>query len=50
MTYIERLCAAGMRLDDATILVQDFERDLDFDGLEDYVKEYERLAYVGKNQ
>ncbi len=50
MDYVERLCAAGMRLDDACLLVSDFRRELDFDGLEEYVKEYERLAYVGEVQ
>ncbi len=47
MDYVERLCAAGMRLDDAVVLVNDFQRELDWDGLADYVEEYERLMSCG---
>lgn len=50
MDYVERLCAAGMRVDDACLLVNDFSRDFDFEGLEKYAKEYERLSYVGEVQ
>ena len=44
--YIDRLIAAGMRPDDATVLVMDFCRELDFDGLEDYVANYEALTRI----
>ena len=44
--YIDRLTQAGMRPDDATVLVMDFMRELDFDGLEEYVAEYEALTKI----
>lgn len=40
--YIARLRAVGMRLDNATVLVNDFLRDLDWDGLADYCATLER--------
>lgn len=46
--YVAKLVSCGMRIDDAMVLVKDFERELDFDGLADYVNEYENLAYVGR--
>ena len=49
--YIERLCACGMRVDDAFIVCNDFGRELDYDGLVAYVEQYETIhemlnAYV----
>ena len=49
--YINRLCKCGMRIDDAYTVVNDFYRELDFDGLKDYVSEFEVIhsmldAYV----
>lgn len=41
--YIDRLTAVGVRMDDATVLVNDFLRELDWDGLADYCAELERL-------
>lgn len=43
LEYVDRLCACGLRKDDAWVLVTDFLRELDFDGLAEYVKELERL-------
>lgn len=39
--YIDRLTYAGMRIDNAWMIVDDFLRDLDFGGLEDYCKALE---------
>lgn len=39
--YIRWLCACGMRIDDAYTVVNDFYRELDFDGLLDFIKGYE---------
>ena len=39
--YIMRLCRCGMRIDDAYTVVNDFFRELDFDGLDAYVEQYE---------
>lgn len=39
--YIMRLCRCGMRIDDAYTVVNDFCRELDIDGLKDYVEQYE---------
>lgn len=49
--YINRLMACGMRVDDAYTVCNDFFRELDFDGLEEYVSQYEVIhkmlnAYV----
>ena len=49
--YIRRLCNCGMRVDDAYVVCNDFCRELDFDGLVDYVDQYEKnhgvvLGYV----
>ena len=41
--YINRLCRCGMRIDDAYTVVNDFYRELDFDGLKDYISEYETI-------
>lgn len=41
--YIDRLTNCGVRLDDAMVIVSDFARDLDFNGLAEYVAELERL-------
>lgn len=41
--YIQRLVLAGMRSDDASIIVQDFMRDSDIDGLKNYVLEFETI-------
>ena len=40
--YIDRLTACGMRIDNALVLINDFLRDLDFDGLADCCRELER--------
>lgn len=49
--YINELCACGMRVDDAYTVVNDFFRELDIDGLEDYILQYKAVretlaAYV----
>lgn len=44
--YIDRLIRAGMRPDDAAVLVMDFMRELDFDGLHEYVAEFEALVKI----
>ena len=49
--YIMRLCRCGMRIDDAYTVCNDFYRELDFDGLAEYVSQYEVIhemlnAYV----
>ena len=44
--YINRLIRAGMKPEDATVLVMDFARELDFAGLRDYVAEFEALAGI----
>lgn len=41
--YIERLENCGLRLDDASVLVNDFLRDWDWDGLAEYVNDLEAL-------
>lgn len=41
--YLDRLTACGVRIDHALVIVSDFLRDLDFDGLSDYCAEMERL-------
>ena len=41
--YIQRLVLAGMRSDDASVIVQDFFRDSDIDGLQRYVLEFETI-------
>lgn len=41
--YIARLRAVGMRLDDATMLINDFMREQDWDGLVEFVIRIERL-------
>lgn len=46
--YIARLRAVGIRLDDATVLINDFLREQDWDGLAEYVVELERLHGVAK--
>ena len=43
--YLFRLTSCGVRLDDATVIINDFLRDLDFDGLNDYIRELEYLYY-----
>ena len=44
--YVMRLCRCGMRVDDAYTVVNDFYRELDFDGLKDYVSEYETITKI----
>lgn len=41
--FIDRLFACGVCEDDATILINDFVRDRDFEGLADYCAELERI-------
>lgn len=41
--YIDRLVACRVRIDDATVIVNDFLREQDWDGLAEYVAELERL-------
>lgn len=41
--YIDRLCLCGIRKDDAWVLVNDFLRELDWNGLADYVNELEKV-------
>lgn len=48
MTYLGRLCNAGMSRQDATIIIRDFHRENDISGLVAYIEEYERVAYVDK--
>lgn len=48
--YIARLTACGMRIDNAVVLINDFLRELDFDGLADYCKELERTHELAKIQ
>lgn len=43
-TYLARLRACGMRLDDALVLIDDFLRDGDWEALEDYTRTLERLC------
>lgn len=40
--YIERLIIAGISEDDAALIVDDYLKDLDFDGLYFYCKGVER--------
>ena len=47
--YIHRLCACGMRVDRAYSVVNSFYRDLDFDGLRDFVRTYENNAKIIKD-
>lgn len=42
--YVRRLCNCGMRVDDAYTVCNDFYRELDFDGLKEYVKQKELVA------
>ena len=44
--YINRLCRCGMRVDDAYTVVNDFFRELDFDGLREYVRNYETVTKI----
>lgn len=44
--YIARLIACRFRVDNAIVVVNDFMRELDFDGLAAYVTETERLHGV----
>lgn len=44
--YIMRLCRCGMRIDDAYTVCNDFFRALDFDGLEEYVNQYETVKKI----
>ena len=44
--YIRRLCAAGMRVDHAYEIVDNFYRELDFEGLRDFVAGYETAARI----
>jgi len=44
--YIRRLTNCGMRVDDAYTVVNDFYRELDFEGLEDYVSGYEVMTSI----
>lgn len=44
--YVNRLCCCGMRVDDAYTVCHDFYRELDFDGLEDYVSRYEVIHNI----
>lgn len=44
--YIRRLIACGMRVDDAYTVCNDFYRELDFDGLDEYVRDYETITKI----
>lgn len=44
--YIDRLCRCGMRVDDAYTVCNDFYRELDFDGLKEYVKQKETIHQI----
>lgn len=46
--YIDRLLAVGISLDNASVLVDDFLREHDFDGLASYCAELERLNELAK--
>lgn len=48
--YIDRITATGVQLDDATVLVNDFLRELDWDGLSDYCAELERLHKLAETE
>ena len=41
--YIAELCGLGMRVDDAYVVVNDFFRELDIDGLKDYIRQYRAI-------
>ena len=41
--YLDRLTDCGVRIDHATIIINDFLRELDFAGLDAYCTELERL-------
>ena len=43
--YLDRMTSCGVRLDDALVILNDFMRELDFDGLENYCRELEMLYY-----
>ena len=43
--YLDRLTACGVRIDHAVVIVNDFLRDLDWNGLNDYIRELEYLYY-----
>lgn len=43
MDYIDRLTSCGVRIDHALVIVNDFLRELDFEGLENYCTELEML-------
>ena len=45
--YIERLFLCGISIDDAWSIVNDFCSDLDFEGLDDFVRERERCCMNG---
>lgn len=47
--YINRLRDYGIHEDDAAIIVNDFLRDLDFEGLADYCAELEQIHKGLKN-
>lgn len=44
--FIERLIRAGMNPDNATVVVIGFMRELDFDGLKEYVAEFEAVSKI----
>lgn len=44
--YIRRLTDCGMRVDHAYTVVNDFYRELDFKGLEEYVEDYETMTCI----
>lgn len=44
--YIDRLLACGVRLDNAMVIVNDFMRELDFDGLADFCARLENVGSV----
>lgn len=44
--YIMRLCKCGMRIDDAYTVVNDFFRELDFDGLAEYISQQETIRSI----
>ena len=44
--YISELCSLGMRIDDAYVIVNDFFREANIDGLKDYIKEYRDIRII----
>lgn len=44
--YIGELCSLGMRIDDAYVIVNDFFRESNVSGLEDYIREYRDIQII----